>query len=528
LLARATGRRREMAIRVALGAGRRRIALQLLTESTLLSLAGGALGLIFGYAGVRALLAISPGDIPRIGAQGSAVMLDWRVLLFTLLISLVTGILFGVMPAFSTSHANFNATLKESSARSGTGHRQNRTRSILVVTEMALALILLTGATLLVRTFVALRTVDPGFDTRHIITLEMSLADPRFARTAAVARLMQDAEQRVQALPGVEVLASTLSAPLTAPPVLPFAIDGPSAVNSASQSIGQYRQVSWRYFEALQIPLIRGRSFTETDDRKAPPVVLISKSMAAKFWPKSNPVGERITIAKGVGPGFEEPPRQIVGIVDDVRDVDLSQNPAPTMYVPRAQISDAFTVLDNGRYPIAWIVRTSTNPYLLSADIQRELRIASGGLPLEHIRSMHQAVQDSTARTNFNMILLSVFAGVALLLAAIGIYGLMAYSVQQRRHEIGVRVALGAQPNNVLLMILREGMKLALAGIALGILGAVWLTQGIKSLLYQVEPNDPFTFAFVGAILVSAAVAACYVPARRATQVDPIVALRYD
>src|SRR6185369_3943468 len=464
LLARATGRKREMAIRVALGAGRRRIAFQLLTESTLLSLSGGALGLIVGYAGVRALLAMSPGDLPRIGVQGSAVMLDWRVLLLTLLISLVTGILFGVMPAFSASHANLSAAIKESSARSGAGPRQNRTRSMLVVAEMALALVLLTGATLLVRTFVALRTVDPGFDTHHIITLDMSLAEPRLAQTAAVARLVQDAERRVEALPGVEVLATTISLPLTDLPVLPVAIEGHSLTNVQSQGVVQYRQVSWRYFEAFRIPLIRGRMFTERDDRRGPPVVLISKSMAAKFWPTGDPLGERMTIGKGVGPAFDEPPRQIVGIVDDVRDVDLGQIPAPTMYVPGAQISDALTTLGNRTFPISWIVRTRTNPYLLSADIQRELRIASGGLPVEHIRSMQQIAQESTARTNFNMALLSIFAGVAVLLAAIGIYGLMAYSVQQRRHEIGVRIALGARVSDVLLLILREGLRLALAG----------------------------------------------------------------
>jgi len=528
LLARATGRKREMAIRVALGAGRRRIAMQVLTESTLLSLAGGALGLIFGYAGVRALLAISPGDLPRIGVRGSAVLLDWRVLLFTLLVSLVTGILFGVMPAFSASHANLSATIRESGARSGPGPRQNRTRSILVVAEIALALVLLSGATLLVRTFVGLRTVDPGFDTHHITTLHMSLDEPRFASTAAVSRLVQDAEQRVEALPGVEVLAAAITIPLTDTPVLPFVVEGHPSTNVQSQGVVQYRQVSWRYFEALKIPLIRGRTFTERDDQKAPPVVLISKAMAAKFWPKGDPVGERMTIGKGVGPAFDDPSRQIVGIVDDVRDVDLSHNPAPTMYIPGAQISDALTTLGNKTFPISWIVRTRTNPYLLSADIQRELRTASGGLPVEQMRSMQQVVQESTARTNFNMILLSIFAGVAVLLAAIGIYGLMAYYVQQRRHEIGVRIALGAHVSDVLLLILREGLRLALAGIALGVLGAVWLTQGIKSLLFEVAPNDPLTFAFVGGLLLSVALAACYIPARRATKVDPILALRCE
>jgi putative ABC transport system permease protein len=528
LLARATGRRREMAIRTALGAGRRRIASQLLAESVLLSLAGGALGLILGYAGVRALLAFNPGDIPRIGAQGSAVMLDWRVLLFTLIISLFTGILFGVMPAFSASRGNISSTLNESSTRSTTGLRQNKTRSILVVTEIALALVLLAGATLLIRTFVELQTVDPGFDTTHVLTLEMSLAEPRFAQTAAVAQLVQDAQHRVEAIPGVEVLATTIYLPFKAPPVLPIAIESRPSTSPQSHAVVQYRQVSWRYFEALKIPLIRGRMFTNHDDRKALPVVLISQSMAAEFWPKANPVGEWMTIGKGAGPEFEEPPRQIIGVVADVRDTELSQSPAPTVYVPGVQLGDALTMLGNNTFPIVWVVSTKTDPYLLSADVQRELRIASGGLPVEHIRSLQQLVRESTARTNFNMMLLSIFAGVALLLATIGIYGLMAYSVQQRTHEIGIRMALGARPNNVLLLVLREGLSLALAGITLGLLGAGWLTQAVKSLLFRVNPNDPLTFSFVAVLLLSVAVAATYIPARRATKVDPVVALRYE
>jgi putative ABC transport system permease protein len=274
--------------------------------------------------------------------------------------------------------------------------------------------------------------------------------------------------------------------------------------------------------------LIRGRVFTNRDDRKAPPVVLISQSMAAQFWPKGDPVGERMTIGKGVGPAFEEPPRQIVGVVDDVRDAELSESPAPTMYVPGAQLSDALTTLGNNTFPIVWVVSTKAEPYLLRADIERELRIASGGLPVEHIRSMQEVVRESTARTNFNMMLLSIFAGVALLLAAIGIYGLMAYSVQQRTREIGIRMALGARPNNVLLLVLREGLSLALVGTALGILGAVWLTQAIESLLFRVSPNDPLTFTFVAILLLGVAIAATYIPARRATKVDPIVALRSE
>jgi ABC-type antimicrobial peptide transport system permease subunit len=250
--------------------------------------------------------------------------------------------------------------------------------------------------------------------------------------------------------------------------------------------------------------------------------------MATQFWPHGDPIGERINIGKGLGPEFEEPARQIIGVVADVRETGLNNNPEPVMYIPIVQLTNSLTALNNKVISTTWVVRTKTEPYSLSADIQRELRVASGGLPVAHIRSMEQVTAESTARTNFNMILLSIFAGVALLLAAIGIYGLMGYTVQQRTHEIGIRMALGAYPNNVLLLVLRQGLSLTLLGIAIGVLGAVWLTQMIKSLLFRVSPNDPLTFAFVGTLLLFVAAAATYVPARRATKVDPIVALRYE
>ena len=528
LLVRATGRRREMVIRAALGAGRRRIFSQLLTESVLLSVAGGGLGLVLGYVGVHALLAINPGDIPRIGAQGSAVTLDWHVLAFTLLISVFTGILFGLMPAFSASRADISTTLNESGSRSGTGARQNKARSILIVTEMALALVLLAGAGLLIRTFMALRTVDPGFDAHNVLAMEMSLAETRFAKTIAIADLLRNAVQRVNSIPGVAVLASTTTLPLEPWGFLPFTIEGRPLTDGPYHGGANWRNVSSGYFEVFRIPLRRGRMFTDRDDYRAPGVVLVNEAMARQFWPHSDPVGERIEIGKGVGPEFEETPRQIIGVVADVRETGLNNNPEPVMYIPIVQLTDSLTALNNKVISTTWIIRTKTEPYSLSSDIQRELSVASGGLPVAHIRSMDQVTVESTARTNFNMILLSIFAGVALLLAAIGIYGLMAYSVQQRTHEIGIRMALGARASNVLSLVLWEGLRLAAAGIALGVLGATWLTQAIKSLLFRVSPNDPLTLAFVGALLLFVAAAATYVPARRATKVDPIVALRYE
>src|SRR6266850_3886597 len=422
LLARATLRKREIAIRAAIGAGRGRLIRQLLTESVLLSLAGGVLGLGLGYAGVRALLAINPGEVPRIGERGSAVALDWRVLLFTLAVSVLTGILFGLIPAFNVSRADLNLTLKESGQRSGGGLRQNKARSILVISEVALALVLLMGATLLIRTFIALRGVNPGFDTHNVLTMEMSLTGRRFETTAEVNQLVREAERRVTSLPGVSSLASTCFVPLQGGFGLPFIIDGRPLTNGPAHGGGSWRTVSPRYFEVFRIPLLRGRMFTDRDDGGGSPIVLINEGLAKQFWPNSDPVGQRITIGKGMGPEFEEPPREIIGIVGDVRNQGLDNNPDPIMYIPVAQVKDGVTALNNRIIPITWAVRTNVEPFSLSREIQVELRAASGGLPVAHIRSMEEVRRESTSRADFNLTLLAIFAGVALLLAAIGIY----------------------------------------------------------------------------------------------------------
>ena len=529
LLARATGRRREMAIRAALGAGRRRIVSQLLSETGLLFFFGGVLGLVLGYVGVQTLLAINPGNIPRIGDRGSAITLDWHILVFTLLVTTSTGILFGLLPALTASRDDFGAALKESGARSGSGAGQSKARSILVVTEMALSLVLLAGAALLIRTFMALRAVDPGFDGHNVLTLEMSLAEPRFEKTTAVAQLVRDAERRVESVPGVDALAITDSLPLEPNPWWsPIIIEGRPLTNSRYHGWADVRVVSARYFEVFRIPLRRGRMFTERDDGRAPGIALINEVMAMQLWPNSDPVGERITVNKGRGPQYEEPPRQIIGVVADVRDSALGSNPEPMLYLPAAQLTEGATadIFEGG--PMIWAVRTKPDPYSLRADIQRELRIASGGLPVAYIRSMDQVRVESTVRNRFNMVLLSIFAGLAMLLAAIGIYGVMSYAVGQRVHEIGIRMALGARAGNVLSLVLRQGLRLALVGIAIGVLGGVWLTAAMKGLLFGVGPNDPPTFVIVSALLLAVAAAATYIPARRATKVDPIVALRYE
>jgi len=419
-------------------------------------------------------------------------------------------------------------TLKESGLRSGSGVRQNKARAILVFTEMVLALVLLVGAALLIRTFSVLRNVDPGFDAHNVLTMEMSLTGTRFNKTAGVNQLVRETQRRMESLPRVTALASTCCLPLQGGFGLPFVIEGRPLTEGPAHGGASWRTVSPRYFDVFKIPLIRGRMFTDRDDGSAPGVVLINEGLAKQFWPNSDPVGQRITIGKGVGPEFEEPPREIIGIVGDVRNQGLDNKPDPIMYIPVAQVNDGVTALNNSIIPITWVIRTRVEPYSLSKEIQDELRMASGGLPVAHIRSMEQVRGESTARTDFNMTLLMIFAGVALLLAAIGIYGLMAYSVQQRTQEIGIRIALGASAHDVRKMIVRQGMALALAGVFIGVAAALGLTRLMASLLYGVTARDPIAMTSVALLLIGVALAATYIPARRASRVDPVVSLRYE
>jgi len=388
--------------------------------------------------------------------------------------------------------------------------------------------VLLVGAALLIRTFAALRGVNPGFSTDKVLTMEMSLTGTPYENSAAVNQLVRDSQRRVESLPGVVAFASTCCLPLEGGFGLPFIIEGRPLTDAPSHGGASYRPLSPRYFEVFKIPLLRGRMFTDHDDAGSELVVLINEGMVKKYWQDTNPVGQRITIGKGVGPEFEEPAREIVGIVGDVRNGGLDSDPEPIMYVPVAQMTNGQTALNNRIIPITWIVRTRVEPFSLSSEIQQQLRIASGGLPVSHIRSMDQVRSESTQRTDFNMTLLVIFAGVALLLAAIGIYGLMAYSVQLRTQEIGIRMALGAGPQDVRSMVVKQGMRLALLGIFLGLAAALALTRLMASLLYGVKPWDPAAIVSVAVLLSAVALLATYFPALRASRVDPMIALRYE
>jgi putative ABC transport system permease protein len=530
LLARATLRKREISIREALGAGRGRIVRQVLTESVLLALAGGALGLFIGYFGVRSLLAIDPVTIPRIGEHASTIPFDWRILAFTLGVSILTGSVFGLVPAVRASRTDLTATLKESGSRSGTGLHHNKTRSLLVVTEMALAMVLLVGAALLIRTFSDLRTVNAGFQTHNILTMGMSLSGAQFQKTAAVAQVVQEGRRRVAALPGVEDVAASCCLPLELSYSLPFNIPGRQPTFGPFTGGGSWRSISPGYFNVFHIALLRGRSFSERDGASSEPVVIINEKMAKQFWPKGDELGARITIGGGAGGGalFIDSPREIVGVVGDVRDNGLHNDPIATMYIPIAQVNDSMNALSQSLIPLQWSIRSSVEPLSLTNAVQRELRAASGGLPVGNVRPMDEVEKQSTALDAFSTTLLTIFAGIALLLAAIGIYGVMAYSVQQRTQEVGIRMTLGASPHEVRRMIVLHGMLLAFMGVLLGAAGGLALTRVMRSLLYGVKPWDPIVFIVTAILLSVVALFACLIPAHRASHVDPMVALRYE
>ena len=528
LLARATGRRREIAIRAAVGGSRGRIVRQLLTESILLSLAGGVFGLLFGWVGIRALLSVNTAGLPRVGEDGSLVSMDWRVVAFTLGLSLLTGIVFGLIPALQSSKADLTTTLKESSGRSGSGFRQNKVRSILVIVEVALALVLLIGSALLIRTALALSRVDPGFDVRNVVTMRTSMTGPQFAKAEAVETVIRNGVERVRAIPGVVHASATCCVPLQGGYGLPFNVVGRPPGDGPFHGGAGWYTVSSGYFEVFNIPVKRGRTFEDRDDGRGAPVAIINEAMARQFWPQGNPLDDRIVIGRGGMKEFAtEPERQIIGIVGDTRDGGLNSDPQPLMFIPQAQVPDAANALNVALSPMVWVVRTAGQPQSLAQAIRDQIR-QSTGLPVTDVETMQNIAWSSTSQERFNMWLMSVFGCSAFLLAAIGIYGLMAYSVEQRTQEIGIRLALGAQSSQVKYMVIRQGMLLAIIGVVIGVSAALGLGRFISTLLFGVTATDPLVFVGVPVLLTVVALAAVWLPARRASAVDPIIALRYE
>ena len=515
LLARAAARGREIAVRTALGAGRARIVRQLLTESLLLALVGGVAGLLLAVWGVDLLIAMSPANVPLL----KNVSLDSRVLVFTFMVSTLTGILFGLVPALQATKLDLNESLKEGGRSSTEGKRRNRIRGALVVSEVALSLILLVGAGLLIKSFYSLLTTDPGYATDRVLAMTLPLSTGRYPKPEDQARFFQQLLQRTSELPGVEAAGLTTQLPLGgSESIFSFNVEGrPPAAPGATPIAGE-QFVTPGYFRALNISLRKGRLFTEGDKSDTPPVVIINETFARRLFPGEDPIGKRIILDSESG--TPPPPFEIVGVVSDIRHQELSAEAYADAYFP---------FLQSPRGTAELVVRTTAaNPGDVVPALRGLVREMNSDQIIWQTRTMSELVSRSVASRRFSMTLLGAFALVALLLAGVGIFGVMNYAVTQRIHELGIRMALGAQKRDVLKLILSEGMLLTGLGVVVGLAAAFALTRLMASLLYGVSATDPLTFASVALVLAGVALLACYIPARRATKVDPMVALRYE
>jgi putative ABC transport system permease protein len=523
LLARATARRREIAVRMALGATRWRLMRQMLTESIMLAIVGGVLGLLLAVGGRRFLLALSPSDLPRAGEVG----LDFRILLFTFILSLLAGIVFGLAPAWQSTRTDLNTTLKEG-GRGDSGGASHRLRGVLVVTEIALAVTLLIGVGLFIKSFAHLQEVDPGFEARNLVAARLSLPSARYSQPESLKVFYERLAARLSEVPGVEAVGATNVLPISGQIArTEFTIDGRPPLTPTDTPAAQNRWVTPGYFHTMGIPLKQGREFTDADHESAALVVVIDETMAQRHWPQGRPLGEHLLIAFG-----GEPARnfEIVGVVGNIKHESLSEQPAATFYVPLAQAPKSVVSVLAGSLNV--VVRGAPNgskdAQSLAYTVRRETQGVDPEVPASNIRAMDQFLDRALAAQRFNLWLLTVFAGAALLLAAAGLYGVMAYSVSQRSREIGLRMALGAQPRDVLKLIVGQGMKLAMIGVAVGLAAALAMTRLMSRLLFGVSATDPLTFAFIVVLLTAVALLACYLPARRATRVNPIVALHNE
>jgi putative ABC transport system permease protein len=567
LLARAANRQKEIAVRAALGAGRRRIVRQLLTESVLLSLLGGALGLLCAYWAMRTLVAVNPavvigldvatrpGTIPQLGEVG----LNWWAIGFTFGLSLLTGVLFGLVPALQFSKPDLNHALKEGAAVTNAGFRlwrHQRTRSLLAISEIALALALLVGAGLLIRSYWRLQQVKPGFQPQNLLTLQLEFPWYRYGAGAMVNSFVTLLSENLAALPGVESVGATASLPLTgAGNFRFFSIEGhpnidpheeedlpfgwsppaPPPLKLGTQTIrvltAFHSEVSPGYFQTMGIPLQRGRGFDGHDDAQSQRVVIINEAMARRFWPEEDPLGKRLKLGSLL---TSDPWLTIVGVVGNVRHFALDDKPRPEFYRPLQQAAErknsdtqaraAFRDTDR----VSLVIRANTQPAALVEAVQKLVWSFDQEQPIQRLATMEELLAETTAPRRFNLLLFGCAAAVALLLAGVGVYGVMAYLVAQRTHELGIRLALGAQHSDILRLMLWQGMQLALAGLALGLVAALALTRWLKNLLFDISATDPLTFMAIALLLAGITLLACYFPARRATRVDPLIALRHE
>ena len=521
MLAHTSAREREIAVRSALGAGRWRIVRQLLTESAVISGIGCVLGLTLGFAGIRALLAVNTAGLPRLGQDAALVALDWRVIAFTVSISIATVVMSGLLPALAVSRGDRSDVIRYSRSQSTTGLNKSKARSAVVVVQMSLAIVLLVGAALLVRTTVALNAIDPGFNVDDVITLRTSLPEERFHSSAAIAELSRRTLERIHSIPNVEAAGASCCIPLQASWGLVFKIIGRDDSGRPFTSGGDVTISTGDYFEVFQTPIVRGRVFNERDDSSAPPVLVINRALADRWWPGQEPLGQRIKLGRE-----DEPAREVIGVVENERKARL-ELVRPIMYVPQAQISDAWMKENLESDSLVWIVRTSGDPLRLAPVLRDQIQ-QSTGVPVTNVAAMKDVVADSISRQRANMLLMTIFAAVALLLTAIGVYGLVAYSVHQRTHEIGVRMALGARRDSIVGMVIRHGGWLAAIGAAIGITAAYFLANLLASMLYGVEPRDAAVFVAVPIILAVVVLAAVSIPAYRASRLDPLHALRSE
>jgi putative ABC transport system permease protein len=508
LLARSLAREKEVAIRLALGASRGRIIRQLLTESLMLSLSGGALGLLIAWFGIKALVALGP-KLPR----SVAIDLDSSVLLFTVFISILTGIVFGLLPALNASNLDLLKFLKQGT-RSSDSLQRLRLRGFLLVAEIALSFVLLVSSGLLVQSFLRLQQVNPGFDPHNVLSLRIDLPGAKYPNRPQVAQFYEQLLERTRQLPGVRSAAAIQVLPLSGDNSgTSLEIEG-QPVPKQQQRNTQFREISLEYFKTMRINLQKGRDFNNRDTVQSPAVVIVNTAFVRKFFPNTDPLGKRISLGYG-GQG----PKQIVGVVNAITHTTLSETPEPEVYVPQAQFSNQSMVL---------ILRTELEPLALLGAVQRQVHSLDSELPIYEVKTLDQTLAASLNQPKFNTLLLTVFAGIALILTATGLYGVIAYSVTQRTQELGIRLALGAQPSDILKLVVGQGLLLATAGILLGLGLAFAFTQVLANLLFGISTTDPLTFTLVGALLLIVALLASYLPARRAIRVDPIVALRCD
>ena len=515
MLARATQRGREIAIRAAVGASRLRLIRQLLTESILLSVVGGLVGLIVSVWAVDLFIKLSPGDIPRL----SEASVDLRLLGFALLVSLLTGVGFGLLPAFQATRTDLNSSLKEGGGKATEGQQRRRARSVLVVTEIALAQVLLVGAALLAISYVRVTQIHPGFNADRVLTAKIAPSRKKYPDPRSRELFYSTVLERLQALPGVEAAGMVMNLPLTGSSMnRGFRAEGRAAPRPDENVTMDYQVVSPDYFRALEIPIKRGRGFTNADTETSERVIVINQTMAQRYWPNQDPVGKRLAIGES---SKENSYRTIVGIVGDVRHASLSETPVPTAFITYRQDFESWPRM-------GFAIKTKGDPASLSSLVRKELAALAPTQPVYAVEPMEQLMRAALAQRRFITLLLGSLSAIAVTLAMVGIYGVISFSVGERTQEIGIRLALGARAVDVMRMVLSQGMRVVLVGIVIGVGAAFALTRLLSSLLFEVSPTDTSTFLIVAGLLSSVALLACYIPARRATKVDPLIALRYE